>query len=134
MIDLGAAIKAKIKNEADGASFVHLRSLMSEYLKYSSGTAAYSFLDRAVIRASERIELPDRRVSLLASFTIDPLIPFLRVHLFLHGYRAQFQVIGYQQWPGELAQKSSIDIFAPTDVLMFLHSDDALHVFGKIIS
>lgn len=131
MIDLGAAIKAKIKNEADGTSFVHLRSLMSEYLKYSSGTAAYSFLDRTVIRASERMKLPDRRVSLLASFTIDPLIPFLRVHLFLHGYSAQFQVIGYQQWPGELAQKSSIDIFAPTDVLMFLHSDDALPCLAK---
>lgn len=119
-------IKALLKSEGETADFARLSELITRYLSDESGAAAYSLLERIVGKAGDRLELPSRRLALLSSFTLEPVLPYLRVQLFLAGYRLQHLAIAYQQWQAELAEVGALDSFAATDVLLLLHADDSL--------
>lgn len=106
-----------------GDDLASARQTLREFLAENSG-AATSFAAREAMAMMARLELPDFRVLMLSSFTIDPLEPHLQISEFLAGRRLAFDSIPYEQWQGALGALGPIDDAAPDVIVMLLHLDD----------
>ncbi len=104
-----------------------LRAFLSE----TTGTAATQFAAKRVGEMAERLALPEMRVALLSSFTIDPLAPHLTVSEFLAGRRLFLEPIPYQQWFTALSAPGSLDEFKPDAVFLLLHLEDVAPLLAR---
>lgn len=100
------------------------RQILREFLAQNLGSAV-SFAAREAMSMAERLDLPEFRVLMLSSFTIDPLEPNLQVSEFLSGRRLVFDSIPYEQWQGVLATTGPIEAAAPDVIVLLLHLEDA---------
>ncbi len=113
--------------EGMGSATLHeLCELIQRLLDEASSTSTYNLLGRFVPAAATRLGLPTRRLALLSSFTLEPLLPYLQTHLLLRGWSMESLCLPYQQWQAALGQGDELDAFDPTDVFLLIHPEDML--------
>lgn len=113
-----------VQRHCAGDDLAAARQTLREFLAENFGSAA-SFAAREAMAMAERLDLPEFRVVMLSSFTIDPLEPNLQVSEFLSGRRLAFDSIPYEQWQGALAAPGPIDDAAPDVIVLLRHLEDA---------
>ncbi len=106
-------------------------SALRDFLARETGTAATQMAAKRVDEMAVRLALPDSRVALLASFTIDPLAPHFAVNEFLAGRRLSFQSIPYQRWFTALTTPGELDTFGPDAMFLLLHLEDVAPLLAR---
>jgi FkbH-like protein len=116
------ARKARARDAAERGDRAEVVAAFNDLLKVSGDSATYAFLDRLAVSAGRRLDLPARRLTLVASFTVGPLVPFLRTEFFQLGWQVEVEVEAYGGW-SEYLLGATPDA---TDVMVMLHADDVL--------
>ena len=119
--DLRQAVRQSCANNDLAAAQKAIRALIGS----QPNTATASFAYRHASNMAKALNLPSRRLAVLASFTIDPVEQHLGLHRFLAGERLEIRFWPYQQWFLALAQPSDLDDFEPDAILLLHHLEDA---------
>ena len=104
---------------------------ISALLHEEPGTAATQFAATNALSMAGRLGLPEARIVVLASFTVELVEPYLAVHQFLSGRRLVFRAIPYGQWYGALTSPGRLDEFQPAAVFLLLHLEDAVPLLAR---
>lgn len=124
-------LKTILKESVGTSTHADICRQIDDILRMEPGISIYSFLDRCCASAAERLSLPAKKVALLSSFTLEPIVGFLRVELFRKGFRLLAECFPYKQWQEELAGNGRLRSFEPSDVILFFHPEDILPVNSK---
>ena len=120
-----------LRAACEDAPLEQVRVALDRFLAEAPGTAAAQFAAARLTPAAERLGLPACRLALLASFTVEPLLPHLTVAAFQAGRRLIAQTVTYEQWFAALAAPGPLDGFEPDLVLLLLHLEDACPLLAR---
>ena len=126
MSDRDAVRMACATDDLDAA-----QNAVAAFLALDGGAAASAFAAREATATAERLGLPELRLSILSSFTIEPLEPYIQLREFLAGRRLVFESIAYEQWYGALRTPGRLDAANPDAILLLLHLDDVAPHLAK---
>lgn len=121
---MGDSLRDKVRDACTGDNLALAQAVVRDLIENERTTVAAIFAYRQVSQMAERLALPSRRLAILASFTIDPIVPHLGLQRFLAGERIEFGFWPYQQWYLALAQAGELDNFDPDAVLVLHHLED----------
>jgi len=124
-------LRKDLRLAASASDPVHLRQAVKALLEDSPGTATTEFAAKQIAELCQRIQVPEIRLAVLSSFTIDTLEPHLRVHEFLAGRQLVFNSVPYHQWYGALSSPSELCDFAPSAIFLLLHLEDVAPILAK---
>lgn len=114
-----------------GGDLAQAQGAVREFLDKEPGSAAMAFVAREATKCATKLELPKKRVAVLASFIVDPLEPVLTVTEFLAGRQLTFRSISYGQWYNALFETGQLDEFGPDVVLLLLHLEDVVPLLAR---
>ena len=104
---------------------------LAAFLDATPGTAAVEIAAKRSAEMAARLALPEYRLAILSSFTIDPLHPHLAVSEFQAGRQLEFLSIPYEQWFSALALPGALDGFAPDAIVLLLHLEDLAPLLAR---
>jgi FkbH-like protein len=121
---VGDSLRDKVRDACAGDDLAMAQAAVRDLIQNEPTTATAIFTYRQTSQMAERLGLPLRRLAILASFTIDPVVPHLGIQRFLAGERIELGFWPYQQWYIALAQAGDLDEFDPDAVLVLHHLED----------
>ena len=104
---------------------------ISALLHEEPGTAATEFAANQAVKLAERLVLPESRIAILSSFTIDMVEAHLRIREFLAGRCLAFTSIPYDQWYLTLKSGGELIAVNPQAVFLLLHLEDAAPLLAR---
>lgn len=104
---------------------------ISVLLHKEPGTAATQFAVNEAAKIAGRLALPESRIAILSSFTIDMLEPHMRIREFLAGRWMAFTSIPYEQWYLTLKSGGELIAVKPHAVFLLLHLEDAAPLIAR---
>ena len=105
--------------------------LLAEAMHNAPSTGDAAFVVAQFESIAARLPLVPTRIFLLRSFTIEPVVPYLRARCFAAGIDATVAVGGFNTYAQELIDASSAMYqFAPDVVVMAVRLDDVVHELG----
>jgi len=102
------------------------QAAVRELLVGESKTAMTEYAFRHADRLAEQLDMAERRIALLPSFTLQPLASHLGLRAFLHGWRVRTEFWPYDQWDRVLSEPKELNAFAPDVVILVLHLEDVI--------
>jgi len=114
----------RVRETCAGGDLALAQTAVRNLLENEQNTATAIFAYRQADQLAQRLELPLRRLAVLASFTVDPIVPHLGLLRFLAGERLEVRFWPYQQWYLALAQAGELDEFEPDAILLIHHLED----------
>jgi FkbH-like protein len=120
-----------LRAACEAAPLEEVRAALAGFLAEAPGIAAAQFAAARLAPAADRLALPETRLALLASFTIEPLAPHLTVGAFQAGRRLATRTVTYEQWFAALSTPGPLDAFAPDLALLLLHLEDICPLLAR---
>ncbi len=114
-----------------GENLAAAAAALGAFLAVDPGTAAVEMAAKRSAEMATRLALPEYRLAILSSFTVDPLRPHLAAREFQAGRRLSFLSIPYEQWFAALAAPGALDGFAPDAVVLMLHLEDVAPLLAR---
>lgn len=114
-----------------GDDVARAAAALATFLAANPGTAAVEMAAKRSAEMATRLALPDFRLAILSSFTVDPLRPHLAVRAFQAGRRLSLLSIPYEQWFAALTAPGALDTFAPDMIVLMLHLEDVAPLLAR---
>lgn len=124
-------IKRRLRREAAEGDADGFRTTLEAFLDANSDAQAIQFAANRIAQFQERTAPTPFRLSLLSSFTLEPVEPALRVSEFRAGRFVEPTFIAYEQWAMALSEPGILDAAAPDAVLLLLHLEDVAPLLAR---
>jgi FkbH-like protein len=118
------ALKKGLRESAKICDLEQFGEKLDSLLSLDQGVQAIQFASNRIRQISAAASLTPMTVTLLSSFTLEPIEPAFRVSEFREGRDLNFACIPYDQWIGALTYKGQLDELNPELIFLFLHLED----------
>ena len=125
------AIRDRLASACKEGNLEIAQAAVRELLGGSAKTAMTEYAFRHADRLAERLDMTERRIAFLPSFTLQPLASHLGLRAFLHGWRARSEFWPYDQWDRVLSEPEELNAFAPDAVILALHLEDVIPTLAR---
>ena len=118
------ALKKDLRESAKICDLEQFGEKLDSLLSLDQGVQAIQFASNRIRQISAAASLTPMTVTLLSSFTLEPIEPALRVSEFREGRDLNFACIPYGQWIGALTYEGQLDELNPDLIFLLLHLED----------